>query len=277
MKKIQWLFVGILFCQSLYGQNDFSPAFSPDGKHISFYRYIDGVPELLIMNTDGSGVRQITEKTGLWSIGASWSEDGKYLHFSQGEGMATMDFSRIEIETKKVERANREGMQFSLGEYKNQVFWSSKTDDGFDFFVTKNHHSTKDKKVEIEGFEGSWLTPYGKDGFFINVSDDGLYLKNGKSQAQRIVPHKKIHNVSVSKNSEYVLFESEIDENTDIYMARTDGSELRRLTTNEYPDYMPAFSPDAKTIVFSSARSGSFCLYSMNLETKEITQLTGKE
>jgi len=51
-----------------------------------------------------------------------------------------------------------------------------------------------------------------------------------------------------------IAFYSERDGNAEIYTMRPDGSDLLRLTSNEYGDDSPAWSPDGSQIVFLSNR-----------------------
>ena len=85
---------------------------------------------------------------------------------------------------------------------------------------------------------------------------------------------QNIRNLTVSRDATKIAFEMELEGNTDIYIADINGENLKRLTTHELPDYMPEFAKDGKSLVFSSARSGTYYLYSIDLESKEITQLT---
>lgn len=58
---------------------DDSPAWSPDGKRIAFVRIHDGVSRIMLMNADGSEVRQLA---GGESIHPTWSPDGARILFN---------------------------------------------------------------------------------------------------------------------------------------------------------------------------------------------------
>jgi len=65
-------------------ESDSYPALSPDGRHIAFQRYTDAyaVPQIWVMNSDGSGQRQLTR--GGSAEYPRWSPDGTKILF-QGQ------------------------------------------------------------------------------------------------------------------------------------------------------------------------------------------------
>ena len=62
--------------------------------------------------------------------------------------------------------------------------------------------------------------------------------------------------------------------NRDIYVVPTDGGEPRRLTTSPGSDDHPRWSPDGKTIAFTSDRGGSSQIWLLPLDGGEARQLT---
>ncbi len=63
---------------------------------------------------------------------------------------------------------------------------------------------------------------------------------------------------------------------TDVWLAATDGSWSKRLTTNPENDNSPVFSPDGKWIFFVSSRSGSAQVWKIAVggsEAQEVTKL----
>jgi tol-pal system beta propeller repeat protein TolB len=68
-------------------------------------------------------------------------------------------------------------------------------------------------------------------------------------------------------------FTEEGTENSEIYTIGIDGSNLTKLTDNPARDYFPKYSPDGKSIVFSSERDGNIQLYTMNSNGENVKRL----
>jgi Tol biopolymer transport system component len=60
----------------------------------------------------------------------------------------------------------------------------------------------------------------------------------------------------------------------DIFSAKPDGSDLKRLTKTDGYDAEATISPDGKKIVFTSTRDGDLELYTMNLDGSGVKRLT---
>jgi Tol biopolymer transport system component len=60
----------------------------------------------------------------------------------------------------------------------------------------------------------------------------------------------------------------------EIYGARADGSDLRRLTTNDAYDAEATVSPDGKRVVFTSTRDGDIELYTMSVDGSDVRRVT---
>lgn len=63
----------------------------------------------------------------------------------------------------------------------------------------------------------------------------------------------------------------------DIYTARPDGSDLRRLTSSPGYDTEATISPDGSTIVFTSVRDGDLDIYLMNADGSNVRRITTDE
>ncbi|MES2522449.1 MAG: S41 family peptidase [Gemmatimonadota bacterium] len=66
----------------------------------------------------------------------------------------------------------------------------------------------------------------------------------------------------------------------DIWLTNADGAEPRRLTAHGARDFMPRFSPDGKTIAFTSNRTGNNDVYIVPVaggEPKQLTWFSGED
>lgn len=70
-----------------------------------------------------------------------------------------------------------------------------------------------------------------------------------------------------------IVFVSNRDGNDELYMMDYDGHNQTRLTFNRVKDYMPAFSPDGRSIAYTSYRENTACLYVFNPYEGKILQL----
>ena len=60
----------------------------------------------------------------------------------------------------------------------------------------------------------------------------------------------------------------------DIYVMRTDGSDILKLTNDIYKDRNPQWSPDGKTLLFYSDRSGKYEIWKIDADGSNLKQLT---
>jgi Tol biopolymer transport system component len=54
----------------------------------------------------------------------------------------------------------------------------------------------------------------------------------------------------------------------------TDGTEVTRLSQGGHYDFLPRWSPDGKRIGFTSARDGSFGVYTMAADGSDVVDLS---
>jgi len=72
----------------------------------------------------------------------------------------------------------------------------------------------------------------------------------------------------------HIAFTSERDGNREVYVARSDGGNVRRLTNDPAKDASPAWSPDGSRILFVSARTGTPELHLMKADGLQVEKLT---
>ncbi len=70
---------------------------------------------------------------------------------------------------------------------------------------------------------------------------------------------------TISPDGRWIAFRSGRDGQMDLYLADSDGSDIRRLTRDPAVDTMPSFSPDGRRIAFSSTRTGNYEVFVLAL------------
>lgn len=78
-----------------------------------------------------------------------------------------------------------------------------------------------------------------------------------------------------SLDNNWIAYVSDKGGDEEIYMAHSDGRDIRRITNDKGRDIHPYFSPDGKYILFSSTRgNGSLDIFRYTIETDKTERLT---
>jgi Tol biopolymer transport system component len=187
-----------------------SPEYSPNGEMIVFTRWApnSGRYQIMTMERNGNNPNNIPRIEG-WD--PTWSPDGKQILFaSERNGPVALFIVRQDGKNPR-QIASLPGMR-------GRSDWSP---DG-QYIVTYSGEAWQ-REVFIMNADGSnarQLTP-----------------KGGNSQGP-----------SFSPDGQWVVFTAYFDHYGDdhgceIYIIRTDGTDLRRLTNNDYCDYQPRWGP----------------------------------
>ncbi len=113
-----------------------------------------------------------------------------------------------------------------------------------------------------------WLDP--ENIFFTSYKkvQPQLFLKNISDGQEMQVTQKTRFNLgaAVSQQGKRVALAIQgTGGNIDIYLMNADGSDIRRVTTNEAIDISPAWSPDSRFMAFVSDRTGSPQIHMLNI------------
>jgi TolB protein len=187
-----------------------APEVSPDGTSITFTRGnpSNGNLQIMVMDRNGEDVGNIPQIFG-WD--PTWSPDGKQILFASG--------SEGNVQLFTVNR-NGGGLQqvTNLPAIRGRSDWSA---DGQSIVTYVGPSWNREVYImNADGSNARQLTPRG-----------------GNSQGP-----------SFSPDGKWVVFTAYFDEYRDdhgceIYIIRTDGTDLRRLTNNNYCDYQPRWGP----------------------------------
>jgi len=71
-----------------------------------------------------------------------------------------------------------------------------------------------------------------------------------------------------------LLFSSSQSDNTDVYVAKADGTGARRITDSRGIDISASWSPDGKRAAFVSERAGTPQIYTMAADGSEVRRMT---
>jgi dipeptidyl aminopeptidase/acylaminoacyl peptidase len=100
-------------------------------------------------------------------------------------------------------------------------------------------------------------------------------------QVDDLFKFKRVADPQISPDGKWVVYSvatiEDVGKNkssSNLWLASTDGKTRRQLTTTEKKDRQPRWSPDGKSILFVSTRSGSPQLWIIDLDGGEARQLT---
>ena len=211
--------------------HDAFPTFSPDGTQIAFNSNREGENlDVYIMNSDGSGVRRLTDwKSDEQTSPGSWSPDGTRLFFiSNRSGHDNLYFMNVEpFAPHEILADASRSMQFPMYSRDGTkiLYQTAKENESGDLRIY--NVSTKDVTTLIKMENG---------GGFPRLSPDG----------------------------NWIVFQQRTGDNSEICLIRSDGTGgVTNLTNNPARDSTPSWSPDGSKIVFSSNRDGNYDLYQL--------------
>ena len=242
--------------------NDWSPSWSPDGKHIVFFSnreghvHVHGWPtyEIYVMDADGGNQQNLTNDPND-DRDPSWSPDGKRIVFtSERDGHVIDGVPTSEIYVMDADGSNPQNLTNHLHEDRDPS-WSP---DGkrIAFSATRDEHFENDFGITEE----------------IYVMD-----ADGKNQ-QRLTENRKIDwDPSWSPDGQRIAFSADRKgdlQNFEIYVMDANGKNLQKLTENRVYDWSPSWSPDGERIAFMSERDGNAEIYVMDADGGNQQNLT---
>ena len=211
------------------------PAFSPDGSHIAYFHWTDG---LYIANADGGGaIGPLVISPGICCL--NWSRDGKYVAYANSP------------------KPSQPGGPISM----------IRVDVAF------NPSSPAITPLNVSG-NGPAFSPDGKEivysGGVPNTNTLGLLISptNG-SGTLRVLTRDNGGNASWSPDGKRIVYQATDDAgNRQVYVINADGSgERKQLTHGKSNDGQPAWSRDGGSIFWRSDQNGTqWAIYVMNAD-----------
>ena len=222
------------------------PAWSPSGARIAVWMTEGGQRDLATVSVEDGEARVLLDDAPLdWA--PTWSPDGTSLFFASDRG-GSMGLWRLAIDEATGE--SHGAPELVVGGLETSVALPSLSADG-------SVLAFRSETVTVNPF----VIPFDPE---TEVAGRPRELIR---RAGKLIP------TGVSPDGEWLALFNLGETQEDLFLARTDGSELRRLTDDPARDRGPQFSPDGSLVTFMSNRGGTYAVYSIRTDGSALTLL----
>jgi TolB protein len=230
------------------GDVDRNPDVSPDGRRIVFQREGEMMSDIFVVNSDGTGLRQLTNtaypegnclpESGECNGAPAWSPDGRWIVFNRAYGPVVDDL--VETQALFVMRAN--------GTHVRQLTQLDPPATGATGEDSEPQFSPDGTRVLFQRVNVRTAKPDG---------GVALWIRNLRTGAEHRITPYRLHAGDTpdwSPNGKKILFHDNWDipdGNANLYTVRPDGTHLKQLTflDDGVTRYLgSSFSPDGKWI-----------------------------
>ena len=227
----------------------------PFSGQIAFSSNKDGDSEIYLMNVDGTSLVQLTENEGVDYL-PSWSPDGRKLAFvSDRTGETEIYVMAIDGSGLIVQLADGSGY------YENPVWSPDGQKIAFDSW------SDGDSEIFVMNPDGTNL---------VQLTDNDILdsVYSWSPDSQKLAFFRSLKSILNPDSEIFVSPDSEI------FVMNADGGNAVQLTDNDTHDLYPAWSPDGRTIAFTSVLGVKIGtdfdsnIYLMNADGSDVRQLT---
>ena len=228
--------------------------FSPDGSKIVFSSNRDGgATEVYLMNADGSSPKRLTNNSAP-DLQPTLSPDGNQIAFASTRG------ERTNIYLMSADGTEERQVTAGINAYRPE--WSP---DGTRILFATSEEKTNKVEDNIDLGKEFSLCIVNPDGSRLHCLPPGAFDSAG----------------SWSPDGTQIVFSSKRDataetyENSEIYLMKSDGTGVTRLTNLPGSfDTNPRFSPEGTHIVFTSVIYGVGTVYQMRVDGSDLQKLT---
>jgi Tol biopolymer transport system component/DNA-binding winged helix-turn-helix (wHTH) protein len=217
---------------------DYNPVFSPDGETLAFNRGSQGVTSIYTMPVAGGEERRLTTGSQ-FGWGLAWTSDGRDIVFGKAGWLATSGW-----------------------------LWKISTRGG------------EPQRLQF-GQEGTEPSIRGNRLVYARqVSNLNIWRKQLDSKHSSLPPDRLLSSTAIESGPQYspdgssIVFESTRSGSYEIWMCRSDGTNLVQLTHFNNVSGTPRWSPDGQQIAFDSRAPGNADIFLMDSHGGQLRQLT---
>jgi Tol biopolymer transport system component len=214
------------------------PIWSIEAKKYFFSASQNNTADLYSINSDGSGLVNLTNTPGIYEGSLTLSPDSKHLSYVGLEIDTNVYISDLDGKNRvDVSQYSGQNGLIQWAPDSSKIFYSSNRGGTPNIFAVNTDGSNRVNISKGKGLDGKY-----------SLSPDGKQL----------------------------VFDSDRDGAVDIFVVDANGGTPANITKNPARDVEPIWSPDGKRIAFRSDRDGGWNLFVMNLDGSGAVNLTAK-
>ena len=243
---------------------------SPDGRRIGYLNEKNGTTNIMIKNAAKGGASvQRTFRTNV--EGFTWSPDGKTLCFTEvrgnHHGVYLVDANQGTV-VRQISNGTDNDFGGVISRDGNTIYFHR--GEGYASYSLWSYDRKTNLFSNYSRGMTACLIPNDPDAIycarFTTNKESEIWRVNFKTGVEEVIlsqPGKSFSTPQLSPDGKWLLVtgssrsEKEKIDNTDIFVVRTDGTQLTQLTYHPGNDLSPVWSPDGKSIFFLSQRGSA--------------------
>ena len=261
--------------------NAYFPEWSPDGKSIIYYKWVDDDGErttsLYTIDADGGNEQRLTDNNFGFAGIPTYSKDGEKIYFSDNRKIYVMN---SDMTGKKV-----------LAESSNHLYFAPQiSPDGeyilFDILMDKENGKVLKMRSDGSDLEILIHMPSGRPSFspdgkkitFMSNTSGQIYIANADGTNSKMLTEETHENFDpyFTPDGQYIVYNKIIDEDTiDIYSVAVDGSDEKMMFETPGKVYGSHISHNGKLVTFAAETILGSAIYTANIDGSQMKKITG--